>query len=249
MRPAKLLALATSTMFVFCALAASAAFAESTPTIICLVANCAEALEVKLTGGESKLETLKGFSIESVKAEMTVLGLASCELSGERRSISLCKDVLLSFESATTQSKKVSCRSEVADGTDKAPLKTILALLDLHLAAEETKEKLLRPLLLAKVLGPLLENELTINCGGVKSAVKGVVGCLLLPGLAEVLTTTEVELLCQIKEKDPETGTCDVLCKWLAEFTFLSNLSKEFEDAWMLIQLKGKFSADVWIDD
>lgn len=123
---------------------------------------------------------------------------------------------------------------------------------DVQLAGEETSSKSLAPLLLVKVLGASeAEEELTINCGVVKNKMKGVLGCLLLPGLENIPTTKEVEVTCKINAttKDPETGTCQTSCEWLKEHPFEANLGAGLEDSWIAMNAKGTFNKDVFLDD
>jgi hypothetical protein len=248
MRTVKLMGLAVLALFAFAASGAYAVEAEESnnPRILCLVEKCSE-LEGTLKGGVSRLEDLAGKTIEGTAAEAKLKG---CENLAGNKDINLCFDVPIHFTG--TKKEKVACRSENAKG-EKDPVEVILALLDLHMAAELTSASVLQPLLLAKVLGTDLTETLTINCGVVKTTVKGQIGCLLLPGLANIPTTTAVEVVCALnKEKhDPVTGTCNVLCTdFGATIGLISTLDGKTEtDSWEEIKLSGNLNKDIFIDD
>jgi hypothetical protein len=76
----------------------------------------------------------------------------------------------------------VNCRSETAIG-EKDPVETVLVLYDLHLAAELLSDQVLEPLVLMRVLGKSLEEAVTVVCGVIKVKLKGILACLLRPGL------------------------------------------------------------------
>jgi hypothetical protein len=257
MRTVKLMGLAVLALFAFAASGAYAVEAEESnnPRILCLVEPCNP--EATLKGGASFLEDLNGKKIEGATAEAKLKG---CEELSGKKDFNLCKDIALTF--TKTFKEKVACRSENAKG-EKDPVETILTLLDLHLAAElhenAKKEKVLLPLLIAKVLGTALEEELKIVCGVVKLKVNGpegkgaaVIGCLLDPGLENIPITKEVEVLCKVNSTthDPETGECNVLCADLGAIGVTATLDgTTVVDAWESIHLKGTFNKDIYIDD
>jgi hypothetical protein len=246
MRKVRLLILSALTLFAFGALAA-AAYGEA-PKLLLLSGNVSE-LEGTFKGGASILESANGLQLKGTTIEGTLKGCK--EESGSATDTSLCGPVLLTFTGV--KKEKVNCHSEMLNEEEKDAAEIVLVWTDLHLAAEENAKKELQPLLMFKVLGALSgesPEEITLNCGGVKDKVKGVIGCLLTPGLKNVQTTEELTIACKIKEKGkPETGTCEQLCEWLKEFPFLANLGKGFEEAWMTIEAKGKLNKDVFIDD
>jgi hypothetical protein len=245
MRHLKLLILAAMALCVFGAVGTAIASAEEVlnPAILCLVAGCGT-LEVKASGGASKLEDTAGNSLTGTEVASTIKG---CEVIAktEEKDINLCKDVLIVFK-GVKNSSGAECK------TGAAAKGTVEALLDLHLASELSTSKVLEPLLLAKVLNAELGPELTLTCALVKEVVKGTIGCLLLPGLTNIglKEKEEVELKCAIKEKGkPLTGECEQLCEQLKENPFEAKLSEKFLPAAMEITLKGKPTKDIFIDD
>jgi hypothetical protein len=252
MRRFKLLALAALALFAFGAVAASVASAEekeekSNPRILVLSGGKITELKAELKGGASKLEDTGGKTLTGTGVTATLSG---CSALTETDTNS-CKDQAITFTGV--KKGEVTCRSESTSGKDA--IETVLGLLDLSAAAEETATKVLQPLLLAKVLGAALESELTIVCGVVKTKVKGTIGCLLLPGLTNIATTAKVEVTCKLLKGSPgiqETGTCTVTaaaCKELKENPFEANLGEGFKGAGMEIKLEGTFNKDVFIDD
>jgi hypothetical protein len=248
MRQVKLLVLAAMALFAFGAFTASAfaveAEEENNPRILCLTTPCS-GLEGTLKGGVSFLEDLTGKKIEGTTVEAK---LKNCENLAGEKDINLCKDVPIDFFGV--KKAGVACRSENESG-EKDPVETILALLDLHIAAEKSTSGVLEPLLLAQVLGVDLKT-LIFNCGGVKSVVKGTIACLLLPGLTNIPITGEVEIKCEINTTthDAVTGTCNVLCEDFGKIGLTSTLDGKTEtDAWEQITLKGKLNKDIFIDD
>jgi hypothetical protein len=239
--------LLTVVLLLACGAGASVARAEDGSGTLLLLENGVTKLEAKLKAGASELVTLGGKTLTATGAEAALKG---CEnLEGSEKDTNSCKNVTLTFTGV--KQGKVNCRSEMSSG-EKDPVETVLAITDLRVAGEETSTKSLAPLVLFKVLGTLEgEEELTINCGGVKNKARGVLGCLLLPGLEGIPTTKEAEVTCKINAttKDAETGTCETSCEWLKEHPFESNLGVGFEDSWISIQAKGTFNKDVFLDD
>jgi hypothetical protein len=247
MRKVKLLGFTALALLAFGAFTASAfAVEDGKPQILCLVEGC-ETLEGTLKAGASSLEDLAGKVISGTAAETKLKGCKNDEAG--TKDVNLCVDVVLTFTGVKKEA--VACRSENAKG-EKDPVETILTLLDLHMAAEETSAKVLQPLLTAQVLGTALEAELTFVCGVVKSKVKGVIGCLLLPGLANVQTTEKVTITCEVNTTthDAITGTCTVLCEDLGKIGLISTLDGKTEtDSWEKIKLEGSLNKDIFIDD
>lgn len=242
MRTVRLLGLAAIAMCALGATGIARAEDPGSPSILCLVTGCAE-LTGTLTGKKSTLVTLK--NTKTPEAEGVESKVTNCEAvpGTEGKDIQLCKDVSIAFTGVKVEGTKCSTEGDVSG--------TALMLLDLHIASETTAGGVLEPLLLAKLLNPKKEAQpITIKCGAVfKFEVKGTLGCLLLPGLKNVMTTEKLEISCKVKEKDPETGTCQQLCEWLSETPFEANLGSGFEDAWMELHAEGAPSKDVFIDD
>ncbi len=134
---------------------------------------------------------------------------------------------------------KVACRSESAAGTKDA-IETVLVVTDLHLAAEKGGAANRAALMLFKVLGQVSgEEELTINCGGVKDKVKGVIGGLAHARLNDGRRRRHFHdgyVQNRNASHDKETGECEKLCEWLTEHPFESNLGAGFEDTWMAVK-------------
>ena len=248
MRKVKLLGFTALALLAFGAFTASAfAVEDGKPQILCLVEGC-EKLEGTLKGiTENRIEDLNGKTITGTAVEAKLKGCKNDETS--KNDVNLCINVPLTFTG--TKKEKVACRSENAAG-EKDPVETILLLTDLHAAAEETSGKVLESLLTVKVLGTAeKEEELIINCGGVKSKVKGVLGCLL-PGLENIPITAELTIKCEINKTthDPVTGTCTVLCEDLGKIGLISTLDGKTEvDSWENVELKGNLNKDIFIDD
>jgi hypothetical protein len=245
MRRLKLLGQIALALFAFGGFASIASAVE--PEILCLVAGCGT-LEGTLKGGVSRLEDLNGKAISATASEAK---LKSCKNDpSSETDVNLCVDVPLTFTGV--KKEKVACRSENSKGEKSKSPEEVVTLLDLHLASEESSTKVLEPLLTMLVLGSALESELIVNCGGIKAKLKGILACLLLPGLANVPTTQEITVVCKVNEKthDPETGTCVVLCEDLGKIGLISILDGSTEvDSWKNIELKGKLSKDIFIDD
>lgn len=239
--------LAILAILAFGAAGPSAVYAEeheeekNNPRILCLESGCIKTFEVPFKGGETSIRPLGGLVLSATDVQAAVKGCEATSGTGEKDT-SQCKDVNLLFKGFGIGISK--CQSE---GVEPG---LVLMLLDLRLAAEQTSTGTLQPLLLAKVLNVELKPELLIKCGVVKLPVKGTFGCLLSPGLVNIPATKEVEILCKVnlEQDDPETGSCVVSCTELTEDPFLLNVLG-FEDAWMLMHLKGKPNKDIFIDD
>ena len=73
--------------------------------------------------------------------------------------------------------------------------------------------------------------------------------CSLSPGLINISTKEEATIACAQEKNDQETGKCELLCEWLTEHPFESNLGNGFEDAGMNVSEKGTFNKDIFLDD
>jgi hypothetical protein len=262
MRKVKLLGLAALALFAFGAFTAVSAYAveteeEGKPQILVLEGE-AKALKGTLTAKakEKAIELVPLTGEKRITAEEASLLLENCEnLKANVKDTNLCTDVPLHFTGVKLEG--ASCRSENSKG-EKDPAGTVLTLLDLHVAAELTSEKVLQPLIFAKVLGTGLEEEVKLVCALLKIKVDngeakpkaGVITCLLGPGLTN---TTKLEVLCKVDSKkspDPEVGTCNVLCEDFGKVIGLTASFGETKiDAWELIHLLGEVNKDVYIDD
>ncbi len=254
MHKVRLLILACLALFAFGAFAAQAAMAEEKdPTVPKVLILTGEAKNVSdtFTGGETKLEAASGKSLKSATIEATLEGCKAEESS--LLDFTLCGPILLDFHEVKTETG-VECRSEMLNKEQKDPIGLVLVWVDFHLAAEKVGAEL-EPLALFKVLGALTgesPEELQMNCGGVVEKVKGVIACLLTPGLKDVATTEKLAILCKIKGTktgEGEKGECELLCEWLTGNPFLANLGKGAEPAWMNVHAEGSPSQDVLIDD
>jgi hypothetical protein len=239
------------TLSAFAAAGAVAASAEEdagSPSILCLVAGCSE-LKAELKGTTTSFKVLKGEKfIESSEVSTPLTGCK--EVTGSSgKDISLCNNTTITFKGWIVTGTTVKCNTE-GDAAGTVKMKV-----DLHVASETSTGGVLQPLLLARLLNSKEEfKEITIKCGAALTELfKGTIGCLLLPGLANVATTGTLEVVCKVKttgrEKDPETGTCKQLCEWLTAEPFQANLGGGFEDAWMEFKVTGSPSKDIFIDD
>jgi hypothetical protein len=249
MRIVKLLGLMALALFPFAAVTASSAMAEEDPNpprLLCLVAGC-EAIEGTLTAGASELVGLSGKTITGTAAELLFKG---CEkLTEETKDVTLCKDVPVHFTGVKREG--IACRSENLKA-EKDPVETLLLLLDLHMSTESTAGGVLQSLILAKVLGVDLDSEVLLVCGLIKVKEKGWFACLAT-GLKNVQTTENLEITCKVNATthDKETGTCKgLLCEELEKEPFQATFNPStFEDVWLGINLSGKLSKDIFIDD
>jgi hypothetical protein len=246
MRHLKLLMLAVTAMFVFAAVGTAIAQADEGAPELLILENGVTGLTGTFKGAGSTLATLGGKELIGTGVEGKVKG---CKNGSSEKDTTLCEG-LLTFTGV--KEKKVACRSENAKA-EKDAVETVLVAVDLHLGDEEPSTGVLEPVVLFKVLGQTSgESELTIVCGTVKDKVKGVLPCLLLPGLEEIPANTESwEIKCKqnTTSHDQETGKCEHLCEWIKEFPFESNLGNGFEDSGMNATAKGTLSKDVEIDD
>ncbi len=248
MRQLKLLILTAIALCALGAVTAASVQAEE-PVLLCFPEGCLTGLEGHFKeAAKNDLATLGGKELAGSAVEGKI---KECkELGTSKKDTTLCK---VSVTFTGVKQGKVACRSESSSGEKKA-IEEVVFLADLHLAGELTlPSNELQPLALFKILGQVgEETELTINCGGVKNKVKGVLACLLLPGLKTVESNIEkFEIVCaQGKTShDPETGMCELLCEWLSEAPFESNLGAGFEDAGAAFVAKGAFNREVFIDD
>jgi hypothetical protein len=242
-----LVAFALVALSAFAAPGAYAAESEESgnPRILTLEGKVTE-LSGTLKGGAGGVVELNGEEFEGTAA---TLALEKCkEGKGLPRDTNLCEDQKLTLTGV--KENKVACRSENNKG-EKDPVETVLSLLDLHVAAELTAAKVLQPVFLAKLLGTALEEEVKVICGIVDQSVKGVFVCLLLPGLENIPTTKEVEVLCKINEAthDPETGQCVTLCEVFGKIGVFILFDAVEIDSTVVLHLTGKLNKDVYIDD
>ncbi len=247
MSKVKLLLFAVLALFAFSAVSAAVASAEdaNSPELLILEGTSVTKLEGKFKGGESFLAALGGKALTGTELSATLSG---CKEGSSAKDTTLCVSEL-TFKGV--KQGKVACHSESSTGAKDA-IETVLVVTDTHLAAEKTSGGALQPLELFKVLGQTSgESELIINCGGVKDKVRGVIGCLLTPGLSTVAAGGTFTVACveNTTTHDKETGTCEVLCEWLTEHPFESNLGTEFEDSWMGISATGSLNLSAYIDD
>ena len=242
--------LAAVAMFAFTTVGAAVAQAETArePALL-LLENGVTTLTAKFKGTTSSLATLSGKEIAGTGDSGEV---KSCKNSGSEKDSTLC-EVLLTFTGVKKETK-VACRSETQNEKEKDAVETVLVSTDIHLASEETSGKILQTVALFKVLGEKsgeAAEELVINCGAVRERVKGVLPCLLDPGLENVPTSQEAEIACDqdATSHDQVTGKCALLCEWLTEHPFEANLGNGFEDAGMNVAVRGTFSKDIFLDD
>jgi hypothetical protein len=171
-------------------------------------------------------------------------------LEAKEKDSNLCHAGLLTF--SKVKQGAVACRSENEKG-EKDPVETILVKGDTHLAAEKSTAGVLQPLGIVEVLGVGGEKELTINCGAVKEKIKGRFGCLVLPGLKEIVVGEKIEILCKTNSAgDQETGTCEaakLTCEELAAKPLEANLGGGFEMAAKTFHINGTANKNIFIDD
>ncbi len=247
MKKAKLLTFAVLALLAFGALSAAVASAEdpNSPELLILEGSSVRELKGTFKGGAGSLSTLAGKEGTGTESSATLSG---CKEGASAKDTNLCEATLTL---KGVKQGKVACRSESATGTKDA-IETILVVGDIHGAAEKTSNGELEGLLLFKVLGQAGgEEELTVNCGGVKDKGKGVIGCLLTPGLTTVAAGGTGTLACKqnATTHDAETGECEKLCEWLKEHPFEANLGNGFEDAWLSFSGTGSLNLSVYGDD
>jgi hypothetical protein len=267
MRQLKMLILAVLAMFAFGAVVTAVASAEeaeekNNPRLLILSGNVSE-LNFHGEGEGSTLSILK--SEKLIEGNKVLVLLKGClELEKKPLDTNLCHEGEIDFTGVKIAGTATTCRSENLL-SEKDPVETVLAKLETHLAAEESTEKVLQPLLVSIVLGTdgtlASAHDLEIVCGLVKILVTGRIGCLLLPGLTQIAANGKVEVLCKtdltnnVPNGDQLTGTCTVttlLCKELAENPFSAAIiPAAHEMAAMLLHInKGTFfNKDVYIDD
>ena len=162
MQKVKLVGIVALALLALGAFGASAAFAESPELLI--LSGSVEELEGTLkapAGSEIAFVQLTGektFTAAGAEAK-----LKNClPIGTDLLNTTLCHDVPLDITGY--KQEKAACRSENAKG-EKDPVETILMLLDLHLAAEEVLpgNDELQPLLIFKILGTGLEEEVKYN--------------------------------------------------------------------------------------
>ena len=146
----------------------------------------------------------------------------------------------------------VTCRSETEAGV-KDPIETVLVKVSTLLADEKSTGGVLEPLLIFTVLG-VDGKALIWNCAAQKLMVKGKIGCLLLPGLKEVVAGGTLEVLCKTKGKGvQETGTCEEtksICEELQNNPLLADPDgKAFESAAWTFHLNLTADKNIFIDD
>jgi hypothetical protein len=246
MRQARLLVAALGALLALCALCAAVASAEdpNSPMLLILEGSSVTELKGTFKGGEGSFSTLGGKAGTGTEGEAS---LKNCkESAASAKDTNLC-EVLLTLKGV--KQGLVSCRSESSAGKDA--IESILVLADVHGASEKSTSGELEGLLLLKVLGVAGEEELTVNCGGLKDKGKGVIGCLLTPGLTTVAAGGTGTLACKqsATTHDAETGECEQLCEWLTNNPFQANLGSGFEDAWLSFSGTGSLNFSVYGDD
>ncbi len=246
MRQARLLLTALTALLALCGLCTGMASAEdaNAPMLLVTSGKVTE-LTGKFTGGAGSLASLSGKALSGTSGDASLKNCKASAMAGEKDT-NLCEGLMAidGVKQGTT-----ACRSESSSGKD--PVETILVLGDIHGASEKATSGELEGLLLMKVLGVAAEEELTVVCGTVKDKVKGVIGCLLTPGLTTVAAGGTGTLACKqnATTHDPETGECEQLCEWLKEHPFETNLGAGFEDTWMSFSGTGSLNLGVFGDD
>jgi hypothetical protein len=247
MSKAKLLLFAGFALFAFSAVGAAVASAEdpNAPMLLILEGSKVTELEGSFSGGVASIGALGGKVLAGQGLTETFGGCKEAAAGAKDTNLCVSRLTFKGFKQG-----EIACRSESSAGTKDA-IETVLVVTDDHLATETSTAKELQGLLLLKWLGQAGgEEELILNCGGVKDKVRGVIGCLLTPGLATVASTSEFTIACVESEAhDPVTGTCQQLCEWLKEHPFETNFGAGFEDSWMSISASGKLNFSAFIDD
>ncbi len=215
----------------------------NSPMLLVLEGASVVELNAVFKAGATTLAALGGKAFTGTSLEATA---KACKESAGAKDTDACEGLV------TVKGVKqgtISCRSESALGKD--PAETILVRLDLGLATEKAASGELVPLLLLRVLGVAGEEELVLVCGTLKDRVRGVIGCLLTPGLATIVAGGGYEIVCKQggTTHDPETGECEQECEWLKEHPFEANLGAGFEDAWMSVSATGSLNLSALIDD
>jgi hypothetical protein len=248
MRQLKLLMLAMLSVLAFGAVATAVASAEDGQPALLTEGGAATALQGTFAGTGSTLSTLGGKVITGTGITATIAGCTALE--GKEKDTNNCAKTTVDFTGVTSSGS--GCRSENAKA-EKDPIETVLTLLVTR-AAAGLKVTELSPLVIFTVLGIAGESELTIVCGVLKDKVRGLIACLLAPGLTQVAAKGKFEVLCKTSKVlgDPEEEECTqtaAICKELKEKPFESNLGAGFEMASMLAHLEGSFNLGVFVDD
>ena len=258
MKRIRLMMLAIFALLALGAVSSTAAMAESDgPPAILVLEGTVTGLEFKGPdeGENGKAKTaLSTLNKKSIEGEGIGATLSECvTLEGKEKDSNLCHKGSIDFLKTKQGAVNCASESEKEGKITKDPAETILVLVDAHLADEKSTGGVLQPLLILEVLGINKEAELKINCGGVKELVKGRIGCLVLPGLKEIVAGEKIEVLCKTKESgDQETGTCEetkVLCDELAKKPLEGNLGAGFEMAAQTAHINLTANKNVFIDD
>jgi hypothetical protein len=249
MRRLSQLALALALTTSICGAVASTAAMGETPAILVL---SGKVTELKFSGEEITAKTALSTKLHEMFGEGLAATLKGCtELEGKEKDSNSCSEGLLTF--TKTKQLVVGCRSENEAGA-KDPSETVLVKVSTLLADEESTSSVLQPLLIFSVFG-VDGKELIINCAATKEKVHGKIGCLLLPGLTEIVAGANMEVLCKTSEKGvQETGTCQetkAICEELAKHPLLAALDgKTFEAASQLAHLLDlTANLNIFIDD
>jgi hypothetical protein len=248
MKKLKLVGFAALALLAFAAFSASSALAETgSPQLLATNVLTLAGTFTAAAGGDIKLVSL------SLKNDMLAtsaeIKLKNCKHEGTEKDTTLCEDVPFAIKGYKSVGTNLACTNGAAE--------EVKGLLDLHFASEES-EKTLKPLLLAKVLGGAngtsLTEPLEFKCGGVITVQeKGVLACLVSPGLTSVAAGGEITILCKVSAaSDPELGKCEDLCEDFGKTTGFEasfNGGKTFEDVNELVHLKGTLNQEIFIDD
>jgi hypothetical protein len=249
MRRLSRLALALALTTSICGGVAATAAMGATPAILVL-AGKVTGLEFK--GGEATQRTALSTAKDEITGEGLTATLKGCtELAGNEKDSNSCSGGLLTF--TNTKQLGVNCRSENEAGV-KDPVTTVLVKVSALLADEKSTGGVLEPLLIFTVFG-VDGKELIINCAAVKEKIHGKIGCLVLPGLSEIVAGANIEVLCKTKEKGvQETGTCEetkAICEDLAKNPLLAALDGKTSEAasWAFHLLNLVANQNIFVDD
>jgi hypothetical protein len=190
------------------------------------------------TGG--KLETVGGKAATCTKGRAT----STATPLPEKESDSEAGEATIDLEGC--KKEKVACRSETSGGL-KDPVETILIVLAMSGASEETTEKVLAAEFVATA-----KETLIVNCGGVKELGKGSGACLVSPALTELAAGATGTLSCRQEKGKQITGNCvetKATCEKLEKEPFLVNLGAGFESAALEFEGVGSFTKMIFGDD
>jgi hypothetical protein len=247
MRRLELLMQAMLATLAFGAVVSTIASAEDGQPALLIEGGAATTLKGTFKGGAWTLSTLAGKELTGTGVTATVAGCTALE--GKEKDTSSCAQTTVDL--AGVKAAGTGCRSENSKG-EKDPVETVLVLLVSRRAAG-VKGAELSPLIVLTVLGIAGESELTWVCGILKDKLKGLIACLLAPGLKQVAAGGIFEVLCKAKSAgDPEEEECTqtaAICKELKEKPFESNLGAGFEMTVLLVHLEGSFNLGVFVDD